>query len=42
MNSQLKSRPWMRTVLLAAGVYNLVWGAFTVLAPQTSLNLLGL
>jgi peroxiredoxin len=42
MNSNLKPRPWMRTILLAAGVYNLVWGAFTVLAPQTSLNLLGL
>jgi len=42
MNSQLKSHPWMRTVLLAAGVYNLAWGTFTVLAPQTSLGLLGL
>ena len=42
MNGKLKPRPWMRTVLLAAGVYNLTWGAFTVLAPQSSLNFLRL
>ena len=42
MNSHLKQPPCMRTVLIGAGVYNLAWGAFSVLAPQTSLNLLGL
>lgn len=42
MNSRLKARPWMRGVLLAAGVYNIVWGTFTVLAPQVSLRWLGL
>jgi len=26
-------RPWMRTVLRAAGWYNLVWGAFVVVFP---------
>jgi len=25
--------PWMRWLLIAAGLYNLVWGAFTVLFP---------
>lgn len=42
MKSNLKPRPWMRAVLLAAGVYNLAWGTFTVLAPQSSLSWLGL
>ena len=42
MNGYLKPRPWMRTVLIAAGIYNLVWGAVCVMAPQVSLNLLGL
>ncbi|MBM80576.1 MAG: hypothetical protein CMJ78_08285 [Planctomycetaceae bacterium] len=42
MNSNLKPRPWMRTVLLAAGAYNVAWGAFTVLAPGMSLGWLGL
>ena len=26
-------KPWMRYVLIAAGIYNLVWGAFVVLMP---------
>ena len=42
MNSNQKPLRWMRTVLLAAGVYNLAWGAFTVLAPGMSLGWLGL
>ena len=42
MNSHLKPRSWMRTTLLAAGAYNVIWGAFTVLAPATSLGWLGL
>ena len=42
MNSYLEPRSWMRTTLLAAGMYNIIWGAFTVLAPATSLRWLGL
>lgn len=42
MNSNLKFRPWMQTALLAAGVYNIAWGALTVLAPAASLSWLGL
>lgn len=42
MNGNFKPRAWMRTILLAAGVYNLTWGALTVLMPQSSLDLLGL
>lgn len=42
MNDSLKPRPWMRTVLIAAGVYNLVWGMLIVFMPQTSLSWLGL
>lgn len=35
-----RTRPWMTTVLRAAGVYNLLWGAAAVLLPQTTLGLL--
>ena len=35
-------RPWMRGWLAAAGVYNLVWGAAVVLAPDAGFRLLGL
>ncbi|MBS0198350.1 MAG: AhpC/TSA family protein [Planctomycetes bacterium] len=46
MMSELHSPPqsapgWMRRWLLAAAVYNLVWGAITILAPIRSLTLLG-
>jgi hypothetical protein len=34
-------RPWMRRWLLAAGVYNLIWGAGVVLAPDAPLALFG-
>lgn len=34
-------RPWMRAWLLAAALYNLVWGACVVLAPAATLRLLG-
>lgn len=34
-------RPWMRRWLLAAGVYNLLWGAAVVLAPDAPLRLFG-
>lgn len=42
MNSSLKPRPWMKTVLVAAGIYNLCWGALVVSSPQATLNWLGL
>ena len=34
-------RPWMRHWLLAAGLYNLVWGAAVVLLPDEPLRLFG-
>lgn len=33
--------PWMRHWLVAAGVYNIVWGAAMVLAPNRTLKMLG-
>lgn len=39
--SSSRYRPWMRHWLLAAGVYNLVWGASVVLAPDAPLRLFG-
>lgn len=33
---------WMTIVLIAAAAYNLVWGAFAVIAPLTLLRMLGL
>lgn len=42
MHDNLKPRTWMRWALLLAGVYNLAWGALTIIAPQTSLDWLGL
>lgn len=32
---------WMRRVLIAAGIYNLLWGAVVVLAPSWTANLAG-
>lgn len=32
---------WMRRWLVAAGAYNIVWGATAVLAPVWSLKILG-
>ena len=34
-------RPWMRRWLFAAGIYNLLWGAAVVLAPDAPLRLFG-
>ena len=31
--------PWMRTVMLAAAAYNIAWGAWVVLAPQSAFAL---
>ncbi|MEZ6125526.1 MAG: SelL-related redox protein [Planctomycetaceae bacterium] len=33
-------RPWMRRVLYAAAAYNLVWGAVTILFPESQFRLL--
>lgn len=32
---------WMRQILLAAAVYNIVWGAFAILSPLTLFGLCG-
>ncbi len=32
MNTSRHPR-WMRNSLIAAGIYNLVWGAFVILSP---------
>lgn len=34
-------RPWMRRWLLAAGIYNLLWGAAVILLPDEPLRLFG-
>lgn len=31
----LHPSPWMKQILLAAAVYNVVWGAFAILSPLT-------
>ena len=33
---------WMRWTLVAAGLYNLAWGAFAILAPQKGFDLVGM
>lgn len=35
-------RPWMRGWLFAAGIYNLVWGAWVVLAPDALFRIVGM
>ena len=37
-----RSPGWMRRWLLAAGIYNLVWGAFVVLLPDALFRLVGM
>jgi len=34
--------PWMRRWLLAAGLYNLAWGAFVVLLPDALFRIVGM
>ena len=34
--------PWMRWTLIAAGIYNLVWGGFAILAPRLSFEMIGM
>jgi len=41
-SSDLAAPRWMARVLVAAGVYNLVWGAATVLAPNWLFSLTGM
>ena len=41
MTDEFQPRPWMSSVLKAAGVYNLVWGVCVVLFPAATLRLLG-
>jgi len=41
-SSPSSSPRWMRTCLVAAGIYNLVWGAMTVLYPMWLFNLTGI
>lgn len=35
-------RPWMRIVLVAAGIYNLAWGGLAILAPQWCFRAVGM
>ena len=35
-------RPWMRAVLVAAGVYNLAWGGLAILAPLWCFRVVGM
>jgi hypothetical protein len=41
MNKDYQPRMWMKYVLIAAGIYNLAWGASAILLPQTMLGWLG-
>ena len=36
------ARPWMRTVLVIAGIYNLAFGAWAVLLPGSAFALFGM
>jgi small multidrug resistance pump len=44
MNTNNSPRPagWMKTVLLVAGVYNLVWGTWVILFPMVGFDLAGM
>lgn len=42
MPSQFGPRPWMKRVLQAAGIYNLLWGLVVVLFPAATLRWAGL
>jgi len=41
MSAEYNTPAWMRIVLRLAAVYNLGWGAFAILAPETSLKIGG-
>ena len=36
------TRPWMKAVLVAAGLYNLAWGGLAILAPQWCFRAVGM
>ncbi len=38
----MESKKWMKYVLKAAGVYNLLWGAWVILFPQHFFDLVGM
>lgn len=38
MESRYTISPWLRNVLLAAGIYNILWGALVVFAPELLWN----
>ena len=42
MFDSIKPRLWMKQTLLVAGLYNLIWGALAVIAPNTMLGWIGL
>ncbi len=41
MSSTYQARPWMKRLLAAAGIYNLVWGLLAIAAPVSMLGWLG-
>ncbi len=41
MDQSLNPARWMKAVLIAAGIYNLLWGTIAVLLPEQSLGWLG-
>ena len=41
MNVNYEPSPWMRYTLVAAGIYNLAWGAGAIFFPETMLTWLG-
>ena len=38
----MESKPWMKTVMRLAAVYNLLWGAWVVLFPLSFFRLTGM
>jgi hypothetical protein len=42
MSNQIKADRWMKPVLLAAGVYNIVWGGFVLFFPLAMFRWFGM
>lgn len=38
----MQSKPWMKTVMKIAAIYNIVWGAWVVLFPLSFFHLTGM
>ena len=36
-----KAKPWMSHILIVAGIYNILWGAWVILFPNLSLDIFG-